>query len=71
MSDVAKSFFGYDCEGGDLMSRDIRGNITSGKINLMECTKANNPFAKLGENDFTAIGRILPLSGVIPSATAG
>lgn len=53
------------------MSRDIRENITSGKINLMECTKANNPFAKLGENDFTTIGRWLPLPGVIPAATAG
>nr|DAK79157.1 MAG TPA: hypothetical protein [Caudoviricetes sp.] len=30
-----------------------------------------NALTKKTETDFTAIGRILPLSGVIPSATAG
>lgn len=30
-----------------------------------------NALTRKTETDFTAIGRILPLSGVIPSATAG
>jgi hypothetical protein len=71
MSEAVKSFFDHDCEGGDLMRRNINGNITTGKINLEERSNANDPFAKFGKNDFTAVGRILPLSGVIPSATAG
>lgn len=53
------------------MRRNINGNITTGKINLEERSNANDPFAKFGKNDFIAVGRMLPLSGVIPSATAG
>lgn len=57
-------------------------DITSGRSDLSSFifgdgkeTSVNQPSAhalnRKTETDFTAVGRILPLSGAIPSATAG